>query len=96
VNGRHRTAALGSLVLAMAFSAPAAQAQTVAGRAYDESGGVIGSMDGRASAPAVRATTGGGDGSLPFSGLDVGLLALMGAGLVGTGAVIRRGVRTPG
>lgn len=40
---------------------------------------------GGASAPATSA------GSLPFTGLDVGLIALMGVALLATGAVLRRG-----
>lgn len=35
-------------------------------------------------------TTQASSGSLPFTGLEVGLLALIGAGLVGTGVVVRR------
>jgi len=35
--------------------------------------------------------SGGGEGgTLPFTGLEVGLIALIGAGLVGTGIAVRR------
>jgi hypothetical protein len=39
------------------------------------------------AAPQVQAVTAQ---QLPFTGLDTGLLAVMGAGLLGTGIVLRR------
>jgi hypothetical protein len=36
---------------------------------------------------------GGGGGSLPFTGLELGLMALTGAGLVGVGFAVRRASR---
>ncbi|MDQ6745245.1 MAG: hypothetical protein M3Z27_04400 [Actinomycetota bacterium] len=35
-------------------------------------------------------TSGSGSGTLPFTGLDVALLAVGGGGLLGTGLVVRR------
>jgi hypothetical protein len=37
---------------------------------------------------------GGGDDGLPFTGLDVGLVLLAGAAVLGTGLAIRRAART--
>jgi hypothetical protein len=95
-----------ALLVTVATVAPSAQAQGPTERGYDESGGVIGSLD---NETATTPSGGGGPGgtgntpsgdvreapanSLPFTGLDVGLVVLMGAALVGTGFVIRRGAR---
>jgi hypothetical protein len=48
-----------------------------------------------AATPSLPASTGGSGGSLPFTGLDIALVALMGVALVGTGVVLRRGSRQP-
>jgi hypothetical protein len=45
------------------------------------------------STSAGGAGGGGGGGSLPFTGFQLGLAALVGAGLLGTGVVLRRTVR---
>jgi hypothetical protein len=37
----------------------------------------------------------GGSGSLPFTGLQLGIAALVGAGLAGTGFALRRGLQAP-
>ena len=42
------------------------------------------------SGTAAAGTSGGGSGSLPFTGLDVGILLLVAAALTGTGLVLRR------
>jgi hypothetical protein len=43
----------------------------------------------------VGAADQGGGGSLPFTGLQVGLVALAGIGLVALGFAMRRGTRRP-
>jgi hypothetical protein len=48
-----------------------------------------GGKGGSPSVPSTNATTSQG-GSLPFTGLDVGVLALIGGGLVVTGFALRR------
>jgi hypothetical protein len=72
----------------LAFSS-AALAQSPGGDAY---GGVGASQeiqatdaDGTSSSPSTEST-----GSLPFTGLDVGIVAVVGIGLGGLGLVIRR------
>jgi hypothetical protein len=42
------------------------------------------------TSPTAPATVETGSGSLPFTGLDVGILALVAAGLVGAGLLLRR------
>ncbi len=89
---RGRSRAAGTIpVLAVALVAawaPEAGAPGATERAYDESAGVLGSV--------TRGEDPENDGTLPFTRSDLGLLALMGAGLIGTGMVVRRGVRAPG
>jgi len=55
-------------------------------------GGSFSPPSGSVSPPSAS----GKVGSLPFTGLDVAVLALIGAGLVGTGAVLRRRQRAMG
>ena len=45
---------------------------------------------GGAAGASGRALRADGGGSLPFTGLDLALLALAGAALLGTGAALRR------
>lgn len=70
----------------------------------DLGSGVLGTLDGSgaggtgASGGSAGASAGGsrdGGGSLPFTGLDLALLALAGAALLGTGAGVRRMARAP-
>jgi hypothetical protein len=79
--------------------AGAAFAQTPTGDAY---GGVAGLQQGSSggggggeapSQPASRPEAQGG-GNLPFTGFELGMAALMGAGLLGTGLVLRRTLRS--
>ena len=73
-----------SIVLALvvlAFTAGVASAQNATQDAY---GGLLGQQ-----------TTSGQQGaSLPFTGFDVAIVALIGVALVGTGLVVRRTVRS--
>lgn len=83
------------VAVALAAAVPA-YGQTAVTDAYaGHSGGVLGAVNnsggggGSGSAPTqVRATT--GSGSLPFTGLDIGLLAIGGGALVGVGVGLRR------
>jgi len=78
--------------------AGAAFAQTPTGDAY---GGVAGLQQGSSGggggggeAPAQPASQPQGGGNLPFTGFELGMAALMGAGLLGTGLVLRRTLRS--
>ena len=99
-----RIARLTALLAAMllAFGGGSAYAQTAPKEGYDESLGVIGEIESEEptpprdrgneptppSNPAVQQ-----EGDLPFTGLDLGIVALMGAALLGTGLVLRRTTR---
>jgi hypothetical protein len=93
-------------VCAMVFAAPAV-AQTAAQDGYDgtgvigqiggdEQGGPEGGVGNGENVQNVAATTTAGQdegGSLPFTGLDIAIVALMGGLLVATGLVLRRSAR---
>jgi len=86
----------------VAFGGTSAYAQTAPREGYDESLGVIGEIQSEEptnpgdrdtaptppSAPAQQE-----ESDLPFTGLDLGIVALMGAALLGTGVVLRRTTR---
>ena len=79
-----------ALVLVIVFAIPAlAGAQTPSDDIYDPA-------DKTAAKVAVSASSGGGDDdgdNLPFTGLEVGLVVLAGAAVLGTGLAIRRATR---
>lgn len=105
-----RTAAVASITsLALAFGGGTALAQDQPStRGYDETLGVIGQVDSgtppeetqpqaQESAPAAEAQPSAPvaqEGDLPFTGLDVGIVVLMGIALVGTGFLLRRSTRS--
>jgi hypothetical protein len=84
------------VAVALAVAAPA-YAQNATSDAYaGKGGGIVGTVDSgngpTASTPqAVQNTN--GNGSLPFTGLDIGLLAIGGVALVGVGVGLRRFAR---
>jgi hypothetical protein len=82
--------------LALAGVAPgAASAQTAAQNGYDESG-LLGSVDqGGGGTPQTVSAEGGSGSSLPFTGLDVGILLALGGTAAGAGYVMRRSLRNP-
>lgn len=95
---RKLTALLAGLVLAMAFAGPAFGQSTL--DAYSDEGGVIESQGG--NDPVAGGGGGGGsagdDGegnSLPFTGLDLALIAGSGLLLVGAGVGMRVMTRGP-
>ena len=73
------------VALAMTAVATPAMAQSSTAGGYDESR-VLGEI----SETNNNGNDNGNGSSLPFTGLDLGIVALMGAGLLGTGLVIRR------
>jgi hypothetical protein len=83
--------------LGIAGVAPAAQGQTASQQGYDESGVLAGVDQGGGGSPnTVNAVSGGGEGSsLPFTGLDLGILLALGGTAAGAGYVMRRAARNP-
>jgi hypothetical protein len=74
-------------------------AQTPTGDAYGGLAGIsqgpAGGTGGKSAAAAPAATTAADTkGKLPFTGLDLGVFAVIGAGLLGTGLVLHRTLRT--
>ncbi|HEX8121472.1 MAG TPA: hypothetical protein VF549_09430 [Solirubrobacteraceae bacterium] len=97
------TALLTSLLLAIGGGTALAQ-NTPSSRGYDESLGVIGEIQSEEPTPPAQReeqpetpTTPPPveqrEGSLPFTGLDLGIVAAMGVVLLGTGLVLRRSTR---
>lgn len=84
-----------TVICALMATAPLAIAQGPAREGYDETS-ILQSIEPGPSITDDSNQSGGGDANetLPFTGLDVGILALMGAALVGTGLVVRRSVRS--
>ncbi len=82
--------------LALVVAAPV-MAQSPTADAYS---GVAGQLqggsgdDGSGSDPAAATSNGDDSGNLPFTGFELGLAVAIGAGLLGTGLVLRRGLRT--
>ena len=98
------TALLAAALLAVGGGTAFAQA-TPSERGYDESLGVIGEIQSEEPTPpasqeesptpppATPPPPVQEEGDLPFTGLDLGIVALMGAALLGTGLVLRRTTR---
>lgn len=85
------------VALALVVAVPA-YAQSATSDAYaGKGGGIVGTVDSgngpSASAPQQVQAANSNDGSLPFTGLDIGLLALGGVALVGVGVGLRRFAR---
>jgi hypothetical protein len=83
--------------LALAGVAPAAAvAQTASQDGYDESG-LLGSVEtpGGGTPQTVSANSESGSSSLPFTGLDVGILLALGGTAAGAGYAMRRVLRQP-
>ena len=86
-----------SLLLALGGGTAVAQDPSV--RGYDESLGVIGEIQSEEPTPTPeREVTPTPpqqqpESDLPFTGLDLGIVALLGALLLGTGLVLRRTTR---
>ena len=85
------------VAVALAVAAPA-YAQNATSDAYGgKGGGIVGTVDSgngpSASTPQQVQAVSNDNGSLPFTGLDIGLLALGGVALVGVGAGLRRFAR---
>ena len=99
------TSVLITLLMALSATTAFAQGTSPAQQGYDRELGVIGEIEQvqppaednvpaatptpaqPAAQPAPQAAD---EGSLPFTGLEIGLVALMGAALLGTGFALRR------
>ena len=95
------TALLTSLLLVVGSGTALAQG-TPSSRGYDESLGVIGEIQSEEPTPPSQreeqptppsTPPQQQEGDLPFTGLDLGIVAAMGAVLLGTGLVLRRSTR---
>ncbi len=93
-------AVLVSIAAIMAFGATAAFAQSASQGGYDEAaplGQIIDSTGGGDAGRGGDEGAGGGghraSGALPFTGLDLGIAALLGITLAGTGLLVRRAGR---
>lgn len=96
-----RLALLMAVVALALVAAVPAYGQTAVGDTYGgQGGGIVGTVDSgggdNGSSPApqqVQVASTSDEGSLPFTGLDIGLLALGGVALVGVGVGLRRFAR---
>ena len=90
------TSMVAILVLALALAAPAFAQPSSQDGYTDQAGQVQAQVDEESSAPvAATGSGGGGGGSLPFTGLDVALIAGAGVLLVGAGIGMQRLTRAP-
>ena len=97
MQGTKKLLALGVAVLALALPGQAL-AESPTNDSYDDSSVAVVNTGGpgEPAEPASPGTTSSSSGSsLPFSGLDVALLAAMGGGLVLLGVGMRRLTRRP-
>lgn len=94
---RRPVAALVLAVMALAIGGlpAAAMAQQVTPTDEQYENGVLGAGTG-AGTSSGTATDPGSGSELPFTGLDVAAIAVIGVGLVGAGLVVRRVSRTRG
>ena len=83
---------MATCVLALMI-AGTAYAQTPTGDTY---GGLAGIAQGPSGGDTAGETAAAADtsGELPFTGLELGVFAVIGAGLLGTGLVLRRTMRS--
>src|SRR5689334_11818554 len=92
--------------LLLAFGGTAAMAASPSAKGYDETLGVIGEIETQQPTETTETTptpppaptptptpVQEESGNLPFTGLDVGIVVLMGLALIGTGFVLRRSTR---
>jgi len=85
---------MAAVALALFVAAPAYGQGAVSDTYAGKGGGIVGTVGGGngPSAPTQQVVS-SNEGSLPFTGLDIGLLALGGIALVGVGVGLRRVAR---
>ncbi|HEU4702895.1 MAG TPA: hypothetical protein VFS37_10470 [Conexibacter sp.] len=84
------------VAVALAVAAPAYAQNAVSDAYAGRGGGIVGTVDsgnGPTASPPQQVQATNDSGSLPFTGLDIGLLALGGVALVGVGVGLRRFAR---
>ena len=86
------------VAIALTVAAPAYAGNATSDTYAGKGGGIVGTVDSgngpTASTPQqVQVASSNDSGSLPFTGLDIGLLALGGIALVGVGVGLRRFAR---
>jgi hypothetical protein len=83
------------VAVALAVAAPAYAQNAVSDTYAGKGGGIVGTVDSGngPSASTPQQVQVSDNGSLPFTGLDIGLLALGGVALVGVGVGLRRFAR---
>jgi hypothetical protein len=91
------------VIALMALAAPAAFAQSASQNGYEgeapltEVDAIGPQGGGDDSPPAAQVVSGSDDsGALPFTGWDVGIVAVLGLALAATGLAVRRAARSPG
>jgi hypothetical protein len=97
MNRKTKTWVTGAIcALAVAGVAPAAWGQTASQQGYDESDLLAGVDQGGGGPNSVNTVSGGSEGgSLPFTGLDLGILLALGGTAAGAGYAMRRAARNP-
>jgi hypothetical protein len=97
-NMKTRTISIIAALVVMLVVAAPAFAQTASQNGYSGQGGQVQAQvdDNNTTPVAVSGSGGGGGGGLPFTGLDVAMLAGAGLLLGGAGLVMRRLTRAPG
>ncbi len=94
-NSLRNLASLGALVVLMlAVAAPAANAQSSRDGYVEPGPATLNQVGGGGGAPQPQPQASSG-GELPFTGLDVGLIAIAGVSLVLMGFAMRRLTRAP-
>jgi hypothetical protein len=83
------------VAVALAIAAPAYAQNAVSDAYAGKGGGIVGTVEGGngPTASTSQPVEVSNNGSLPFTGLDIGLLALGGVALVGVGVGLRRFAR---
>lgn len=81
------------VAVALALAAPAYAQNAVSDTYAGKGGGIVGTVEGGNGPSTPQQVQTSNDGSLPFTGLDIGLLALGGVALVGVGVGLRRVAR---
>lgn len=89
---RNMVALVALLMLLLALAAPAGYAQSSREGYVEQGPSTLNQVGGGGDPPKPQASSGG---ELPFTGLDVGLIAIAGVSLLAMGFAMRRLTRAP-